>query len=497
MHVDLTVFSFFENVVLMVGWIVNNAIWDVLNKTMLAALPFLALILREWYQARREGEDEGNKGLLALNRIETTLYAMIVVYAFAAFPLMNVQFAPASVDQSYQNQCDVRVATGSSGGAGGGSSIGGQTADMPVWWAAVHSISMGLTNAMVAALPCETDYQYIRTQINNTAITDPKLRQEVSHFQNWCYGAARAKLFQDNGAISDDLADKTDWLGSSYFLNTSGYYDSIQARAPLKNFAYNASRDSGRGTTPDQGGYPTCEQWWSASGSGLKARLRNQLDPSFMNYFDAAFSSADAEDYAIRGLLNNRAGGAAGNAGAATSGSAGGNWFSWLTGHAAGLLGVGLSTIPAEGMKDVSARALPMVQYLVMMAMVIAMPFVVVFSGYSFKAVGTLTFAYFGAVSLTFWFQLAHWLQDHLIDMVYHSDAIKLQAMAGLGAAYDQGIMGLVQATMLFFFPPLWMAMLGWAGYNVGSGVSSAVGKGSDESGKAGKKGGETGQRGP
>lgn len=496
MHVDLTVFSFFENVVLMVGWIVNNAAWHILNSTMIAALPFFALVVGEWYTARREGEDEGNKGLLSLNRIETTLYAMILIYAFTAFPLMSVQFAPANIDQSYQNSCDVRVVSGPGSATGGGAALGGQTAEMPIWWAVVHAVSMGLTNTMIAALPCQTDYQYIQTQLNNTAIQDPKLRQELSHFQVWCYGAARAKLFRQSGAINSQRAKDTDWLGSQYFLNTSGYYDTIQAKGPVKGFAYNATRDSGRGTAANQGGYPMCKQWWSAGGSGLKARLRDQIDPSFMNYFQAAFSSADAQDYAIRALLNNQRGGAAGNAGSTISNGTGGNWFSGLIGSLAGAFGVGLSTIPAYGMQSVAARAMPMVQYLVLMAIVIAMPFVIVFSRYSFKAAGLVTFTYFGTVSLTFWFELSHWLQNHLVDLVYNSQAAKLSAMAGLSSAYDQGVMGLVQAAMLFFFPPLWMAMLGWAGYSIGSGISNAVKTGSGDAAGAGKKGGEKGQSG-
>ncbi len=491
MHVDLTVFDFFENVVLMLGWIINNAFWGILNKTMIAALPFLALILREWYRARGEGEDEGNKGLLSLNRIETALYAMILIYAFAAFPLMNVQFAPANIDQQHLNSCGTRVATGPGASAGGGAALGGRSAEMPVWWAVVHAVSTGLTNAGVAALPCQTNYQYIRTQLNNTAIQDPKLREELTHFQVWCYGAARAKLFQTSGAISRRRAEDTDWLGSSYFLNTPGYYDSIQAKGPVKSFTYDAARDFGRGTTPAQGGYPMCRAWWSASGHGLEERLRNQIDPSFMNYFYATFSSASAQDYAIRALLNNEQGGALGNADDVISGGGGSRGATEsVLGSLAGYLGAALGAIPAEGMKDALARAMPMVQYLLMMALVIALPFLLVFSGYSFKLAGVVTFSYFGLTSLTFWFQLARWLENHLIGMLYSSQTAQLGFVAGLTSSYDANILRIVQVSMLLIFPTFWMAMLGWAGARVGSDLGGALRGGSSDAAEAGKQGG-------
>lgn len=489
MSLDLSVFGYFENVVLMLGWIVNNAIWDVLNKTMLAALPFLALILREWYTARREGEDEGNKGLLALNRIETTLYAMLFVYAFTAVPLIGVQFAPANYDQPHYDKCGVKVST-SGNSTGAGASLGGKTADIPLWWALVHDLSNGITNAALAALPCNTDYQYLRTELDRTAIQDPILRSEVVRFQRWCYGRARTQLFRDSENLDADTSRDTDWIGSQYLQNTAGYYDSYQSHRPVKGFAYSAERDSGYGTGPSQGGYPTCKQWWAASGNGLRARLYNQIDPSLWENIHAAFTSSTADDYAIRALLNTRGGMANGNSGNDVVSGSGGS----TVGTVAGAVGAGLGEVPAEGMKDVAARAMPMVQYLLMMAMVIAMPILIVISGYSFKVAGILTFSYFGLASLSFWFALSRWLSNNLVALLYQSDAAKLGFMAGLSNAYDVSILTLVQASMVFVLPTAWLAMLGWAGATAGSGLGNAVKGGSDEAGSAGKKGGQKAQ---
>lgn len=245
---------------------------------------------------------------------------------------------------------------------------------------------------------------------------------EVGHFQKACYGTARAKLFNERSGLDERTRDSTDWIGSAYFLNQPGYYDNLHAREPVKNFPYQENRDSGHGTSPDQGGYPSCKEWWSAGDNGLRSRLHEQIGTTTWQKFKGAvplMGNQDAEDYAIRSLLSNEASSAAGNSSAATSGVGGGNSADRALGQAGGMIGALLGTVPAKGMQDAGVRAMPMMQYLVMMAIVIAMPLVIVFSGYSFKVIGTLTFAYFGATTLTFWFQLSHWLQNNLVDMVF------------------------------------------------------------------------------
>lgn len=232
--------------------------------------------------------------------------------------------------------------------------------------------------------------------------------------------------------------------------------------------------------------------WWSAPAHGLEDRLHDQIDPSLMNYFYATFSSADAQDYAIRALLNNEQGGALGNAGDVISGGGGSSSTTGsVAGSLAGYLGAILGGIPAEGMKDALAHAMPMVQYLLMMALVIALPFLLVFSGYSFKLAGIVTFSYFGLTSLTFWFQLAHWLENHLVGMLYSSQTSQLSFVAGLTSSYDANILRIVQVSMLLIFPTFWMAMLGWAGAVVGSGLGGAIKGGTGDSAAAGKRGGD------
>ncbi|ERS05692.1 hypothetical protein Q668_05495, partial [Alcanivorax sp. PN-3] len=300
MSADLMTFGYFEHVVLVLGWVVNNAIWGMLNESMVAALPFVALVLREWYQARREGEDEGNKGLLTLNRIEAGFYAMILIYGFCTAPIMSVNFQTGEYDQTHFQQCGTTVYD-STGGTGAGMS-----AQIPLWWAAVHAVSHGATNAAVASLPCKPAYQHVAQKLDETVVKDPKLRYQLNEFQQWCFGMARTKLLRDSdgNSVPPDVTLDVDWIGSSYFLNTPGYYDSLYADKPTQGFPYDANRDAGRSSTgPGQRGYPTCKEWWETSGVGLRSRLMDQVDADTQSALSTVFGTSSAEDAALRRVL--------------------------------------------------------------------------------------------------------------------------------------------------------------------------------------------------
>ncbi|MEZ2133222.1 conjugal transfer protein TraG, partial [Sinorhizobium sp. CB9] len=70
------------------------------------------------------------------------------------------------------------------------------------------------------------------------------------------------------------------WIGSRHLLNTNGYYDTDYSRTPRMAWTYNPTRDVGLPQVTGGGGYPTCNQWWSDGGIGLKDRVLSQVDSS-------------------------------------------------------------------------------------------------------------------------------------------------------------------------------------------------------------------------
>ena len=175
--------DYLEYYLTLVGWIVNNGIWNVLVATGAFALPFLAIVVQEWLKARSEGADEGNKGVLSAMRIENRVWVAIVVILFAGIPFIPVDLSTLQFDRTRSEQCQVNVPEPpETNWSAAFTTLNDQSAYVPVWWFFMHALSKAVTGAAVAAVPCGTDLRQIRMDIDSTRIDDPLLAQEVADF---------------------------------------------------------------------------------------------------------------------------------------------------------------------------------------------------------------------------------------------------------------------------------------------------------------------------
>jgi hypothetical protein len=247
----MTANSFLEYFLVLFGWVMNNALWSILTSTGLFALPLVFKIVGVWLKVREEGADEGNKGLLALPRIEHVIYMSYCVMLFCCIPLLPVDISAIKFDTSRAKQCGVSVpAPQNSGYKGLVNDFDGQTAQVPLWWYMLHMMSKGTTQAMVSSIPCGTQLRQMRFDVQNSKLRDPVLLQEVQDFANQCYSRAYFKLKNSNSKLSDATINAVGWIGSSYFLDTSGYYDYYTSMTPRSQWPYDSARDSGY---PDTG----------------------------------------------------------------------------------------------------------------------------------------------------------------------------------------------------------------------------------------------------
>jgi len=276
----MTLFTtdYLEYYLTLVSWIVNNGIWAVLVSSGVFALPFVAIIVQEWLKARAEGADEGNKGVLSAARIENRVFVAIVVVMFAGIPFIDVDLNTIQYDSSRSAQCQVSVPQPTdTGWSQSFSTINNQSAKVPVWWAFMHALSRAVTSASVAAIPCGTDLRQMRMEIDATRIDDPVLAQEVADFSRDCYGPARAKLFMQRPQLDEQQMHDVTWIGSRFFTDTNGYYDTYRSSTPRDDWPYDSNRDAGLAQVSSGGGYPTCRQWWAPEPS-RGGRLGNPHD---------------------------------------------------------------------------------------------------------------------------------------------------------------------------------------------------------------------------
>lgn len=184
----MTANSVIEYILVFFGWVLNNAMWNIIFGTGLYLLPLVFKCTAVWLKTREEGFDEGNKGLLLQPRLEHALYVPYLVILFCILPVAPVDISTMKFDSSRAKQCHVSVASPQSSGYSTlVNDMEGKTANIPVWWYLVHRLSKGVTQAMTASIPCGGQIRQLRFEVQQSQLRDPILAQELQEFANSCY----------------------------------------------------------------------------------------------------------------------------------------------------------------------------------------------------------------------------------------------------------------------------------------------------------------------
>jgi hypothetical protein len=491
----VTANSYFEYVLTLLGWLVNNGVWHTLTATGLFALPLLAKLVALWLKARGQGADEGNSARLLVLWLENYVYAALLVIMFAGVPFLNVDINTMTYDSQRTKQCGESVVQpGDSGYAPLINELGGQSAAVPVWWYFNHALSKGITSAAIAILPCKPDLRQIRFEVQHTRLADPALAQELQDFVNDCYGPSRVRLKHEANTISEEQSRDVDWVGASFYISTPGYYDRNHSRTPREAWPYDTSRDDGLVDTGN-GGYPTCKQWWSDGVVGLKDRLLKQVDTALWQHLQKLEQSQEEyENAVLRSLVSQRTvqasqGGLVYNG---FGGNAGDNLnASQALSRLGSIAGTSVSSLALFPAFDSVRQALPMVQAFLEMALVIALPVILLFSAWELKTVITLSFVQFALFFLSFWWELARWLDSWLMSIIYSEEGYSHFNLYGLQNASDDLIVNVVMGAMFVVLPVFWLGALSWAGVRVGGAVAGILSSGTADikgaGGQAGK----------
>ncbi|WP_460322785.1 conjugal transfer protein TraG N-terminal domain-containing protein [Pseudomonas ogarae] len=486
--------DYLEYYLTLVGWIVNNGIWELLVASGVFTLPFLAIIIQEWLRARSEGADEGNKGVLSSLRIENRVWVAIVVIMFAGIPFFPVDLNTIEFDSTRSTQCQVSVAAPQdTRWSSTFITLNNQSAKVPVWWFFMHSLSKAITGGSIAAIPCGTDLRQMRMDIDATRIDDPILAQEVVDFSQDCYGPARARMFMNRPNLSEQQTDDINWIGSKQLVNSSGYYDRYHSKTPRSHWPFNTARDAGLAEVPGGGGYPTCKQWWSDAGVGLRARLVQQIDPSLLTRLSnwARFlSRTESDDAVIRSVVSPRQ--QTLNQGQVYS-SYGGQIdmsASNMLARGASDLGLTFGSLAYFPAMDVVRQALPMVLSFLKMALTICIPLILIIGTYELKALVTISCVQFALFFVDFWLQLARWLDSTILEALYgwNSPHSNFNVLLGANNSFGDMLLNYVMGALFIMLPTFWVTALSWAGIRAG-GMIQGLAQGSADAKSQGSRG--------
>ncbi|GIU42824.1 conjugal transfer protein TraG [Shewanella sairae] len=504
------------------AWVISNKIFYLLSSANLLVLPMVIIVFNTMTEAMQEGEDEGNKGLLSLNRSAVGLVLAIAAYVFAMHPSQELRLSTMVYNDVRSEQCGVSsTKPGDNTGTSWDSSfesLGGETAKVPAWWKLIHGISVGTTNASVAAIPCSYDITRSQLKLSEVSIDSPALQQETQQFYEQCFANAKSAMvrssYQNQGSISDSDFDKALWLGDEYFLSTNNAvphttYRGIKSLEPVPTFPYNATRDSrynkiwaerlGK-SEADTKAYPTCYEWWKDTTYGLRERLAKEIKENspeiyvdimmpngwFDKMFKGEVSAEERKDMLIQRALSteniNATGRTTRGYGAVINSSGSDRATAEMWGSTVGGAGLLAGRTFMEPTFFIVREALPIFQALILSMLIIAIPLILPMALYQWRVLITVTIAYFGVQYFTFWWEWCRSLESKLLSAMHSGHDFNFtNPISSFGAgtmnALDSEILRVVLLILYIVVPVLWLSIVGFAGYQVSS-LSSAFNTG-------------------
>ena len=511
--------SFLDIYTVIFSWQVYGTLWDTLNGTGLAYIPFIIAIIGSLKQAY----DQSAERVVA--SMEWSLLSMIIVLMLVVIPYQNnavtIKDVEYTITSTSCNKADVS-GTGDNTGksadavfadlAGAGTSV-----RLPVAWALVDYLSSSITYTAIKSMGCAMSFDEVMYELANVTIDDPALLERLDEFNQLCYRPAMADL-QKNGlpaaTVRSNLNAWEDpsYIGSSVLLNTAGrYYQNDQAyvnHAERYGYVYSptpGSLDAGH-EQAKFGATVTCKELWEGrpnEANGLEQDLLDSIKSTSegqdaWNNWDTygsdlygVLTPAEEEQSYLKAVLDANAGNykSVDNI-SVTAGSGETDWTdpnTYLDGVTNLITGGiaawdGASTV-AQMMviKNALKTAIPMLIAMAQALVVIIAPLAMVWGGFRLNNFVLLAMTYFGLEFLNAILQMGYYFENKIALM-------SNQALFD-GEVFASLTVYLVSFLQLFILPGIWLALMASTGASAMRGMASINASSSGTYGSAGSAG--------
>tara|TARA_R110000868_G_scaffold266583_1_gene525833 strand:- start:49563 stop:51146 length:1584 start_codon:yes stop_codon:yes gene_type:complete len=475
---------------MLIGWQVYDSLWDIMAKTGFIALPFAIVAWRSFMEPFMSMGAK-DAGIIGSRRFIMQTLTALFVLLFAGVPTVylsaDVLHYKPTCSQSGQD-----YKPGNTGTTYDQTLPIPKDIKVPIFWYVVLAISNGITDQAEQAISCpDVNLRALQSELNLTTIQDPTLKTQVRRFYKACYMPAYNRFVRKNDDDQQQAEikhaatlygnDDTSWIGSETFQTVPGFYDTLSADGPVVGFPYLSGdpQDQIQGQTGDpEWGAPSCQQWWQAPDHGLRILLYNQFSSKFKAILATLGDGGNknlAEDAAIRAVLMK-------------SSTSGRGYASEEDGKSG--IDNGLANVAGKVFTDVAAveeypkihmieNSLPIIQAVLLASVIMLLAFVLPLSCYN---VGFLMMGALYLFSITFCSFLWHWiswLDQTLMYAFYGAGSTPgshhvfrlVLNMAETAVNPEKNLLDITISGFYLFIPFIWMAMTGWAGLNIATGM--------------------------
>lgn len=491
--------SYFDYIMLLLGWLSNNVIWYSIATSGIVIIPFILKLFDIFRKTKEEALDEGDIAVLLMNRLEVYFYTSIIIIFAACAPILEPDFKVYKYEQTKTDCSYNEVSLNGSAFQSLASDIDGESIKVPLWWYGVHALSQGLTRASITSIPCKVDIRQVAVEVQKLQINDPILLEEVRQFYANCFNPSFNKLRSQSRSLSDSMIHDIYWLGSTFYLTEPGYYDSFRALTPQTDWPYDPNRDVGLTPGDNYTGYPGCKSWWQDPNVGLKTKLLNEADSmgDTLKYTESIgffTSKADKDEVYLKSLTTP-------SKFIATRSTLfsdySGDKDQTLMQDISGVfstIGLAWNSMSSQLNSDGYRKMAPFVQSCLLFVVIVLLPIVITASGFSPKTLITMTFVIFAIIFMTFFWEMGRFLDSKLIDIIYDGsqvgrDVNDFISIENGKEAKDLSIIRIITSVIFIGFPIVLLASFSWAGYSIGSAVNAALGTMSAPAQNAGSEG--------
>lgn len=471
------------------SWKVYGVLWDTLNGTGLAYIPFIAAIINSLKQAYDQSAER------VVKTLEWDLFGMIIVLILVVIPYQNNAVAIGDVQYTITttscNKADVAGEGDDTGKAaddvfsdlaGAGSSI-----RMPIAWGLVEYLSSSITYTAIKSMGCAFSYDEMMHNVANVTVDDAQMLERLDEFNQQCYKPALADMQARGlpaGTVRSELEAWEDpsFIGSSLLLNTPGaYYQSDQAyvhQAQRYGFEYNTAYPLDEGHDEATfGATVTCKELWEGRGDapGLRAELFESITESdegedawddwddWGSELYGPLTASEEQETFIKAVLDANAGNYASvdNISVANEGYVETSWTdpqTWLNGLT-DLVAGGVAAWDAAGtwaqmmvIKNAMKTAVPMLIAMAQALVIIIAPFAMVWGRFKLDNFIILAIGYFGLEFFNAILAMGYYFENKISLM---SNKAIMQ-----GEIFASVTVYLVSFMQLFILPSLWAALV-------------------------------------
>lgn len=528
-----------------------NVIWSIIVDTGLIYLPFIIVIVGTIRDGAESSKNFSDSGFM-LKRLETKVYPMLIAVALCGAPITGFDISDTAqftkiceadsskrlIEKPFDDSKDVIESERLNGNLKLSSKgvlleLSGQQIELPVLLKFVLVYGTGFVVEAVDNLPCGVNISAVSDQFSNTQIPDQGLKIEYREFIKQCFEPAKQRAFKlgDKGMpwIEKPQAEDQPWPGHDAFMN-SAYYGNVgedfYSKSLIPGFQnaktnqfvskWTESKNaetaglidcSGGNCLHQQGGFPSCYEWWAGVGAGypgssvnddmsLRQRLWDNLEKEDKDvsykviarmYLDMSPDQINSEIF--RGAYyNTNVMQQLKEAETKDYSDAGTNTVMSMISRGIGTIGTFSAAIGNFAGASMIQLAAPIAKGMLLLAVIALLPMAFIVGKFDWKFIIPM---HFFVGSILFWpflWELALLAQQSFIEQVMEQGDVGF-----IDFVQDPNVKILSQYMtdgLFLTFPTIFTSILTAAGMSVGSAMAGAVGSPGKEAGSPARNAG-------